>query len=230
MSEIDQIGSSALDAISSRNRSQELPKDNELGQDAFLQLLVTQLSNQDPLSPQENGEFIAQLAQFSSVEGIQNLNTSVEDMASSLRSNQALQASALVGRNVRLPTDSAELNDQGRIEGNIKLPQSTEQIEIRVYDPSGQLVGQEVLRNQTSGIIPAGDVPLKWSGTDLEGNPVSPGNYRFEAEALVNGEPQGLETEFNSNVDSVTLGQSGDVTLNVAGTGPISLSKVTEIF
>lgn len=230
MPEIDQIGSSALDAISTRNRTQELPKDNELGQDAFLQLLVTQLSNQDPLSPQENGEFIAQLAQFSSVEGIQNLNTSVEDMATSLRSNQALQASALVGRNVRLPTDSAQLNEQGRIDGNIKLPQSTEQIEVRVYDPTGQLVSQEVIRNQTSGIISAGDVPLKWNGTDLDGQPVSPGNYRFEVEALVNGEPQGLETEFNSNVDSVTLGQSGDVTLNVAGTGPISLSKVTEIF
>ncbi len=230
MEELGQIGSSALDSISTRNRAESLPKDNELGQDAFLQLLVTQLSNQDPLSPQENGEFIAQLAQFSSVEGIQNLNASVDDMANSLRSNQALQASALVGRNVRLPTDSAQLNDQGRIEGNIKLPQSTEQIEVRVYDPTGQLVSQEVLRNQTTGIIPAGDVPLKWSGTDLEGNPVSPGNYRFEAEALVNGEPQGLETEFNSNVDSVTLGQSGDVTLNVAGAGPISLSKVTEIF
>ncbi len=230
MPEIDQIGSSALDAISTRNRTQELPKDNELGQDAFLQLLVTQLSNQDPLSPQENGEFIAQLAQFSSVEGIQNLNTSVEDMATSLRSNQALQASALVGRNVRLPTDSAQLNEQGRIDGNIKLPQSTEQIEVRVYDPTGQLVSQEVIRNQTSGIISAGDVPLKWNGNDLDGQPVSPGNYRFEVEALVNGEPQGLETEFNSNVDSVTLGQSGDVTLNVAGTGPISLSKVTEIF
>ncbi|MFK7731995.1 MAG: flagellar hook assembly protein FlgD [Pseudomonadales bacterium] len=230
MPEIDQIGSSALDAISSRNRNQELPKDNELGQDAFLQLLVTQLGNQDPLSPQENGEFIAQLAQFSSVEGIQNLNTSVDDMATSLRSNQALQASALVGRNVRLPTDSAELNNQGRIEGNIKLPQSTEQIEVRVYDPTGQLVSQEVIRNETSGIVSAGDVPLKWDGTDLDGEPVSRGHYRFEVEALVNGEPQGLETEFNSNVDSVTLGQSGDVTLNVAGTGPIALSKVTEIF
>ena len=230
MNDVSQIGSSALDALSTRTRSESLPKDNELGQDAFLQLLVTQLSNQDPLSPQENGEFIAQLAQFSSVEGIQNLNASVSDMATSLRSNQALQASALVGRSVRLPTDGAQLNAQGTIEGNIKLPQSTEQIEVRVYDQAGQLMSREVMRNQTTGIIAAGNVPLSWDGTDSEGQAAPRGNYRFEVEALVNGEPQRLETEFNSNVDSVTLGQSGDVTLNIAGSGPISLSKVTEIF
>jgi len=91
-------------------------------------------------------------------------------------------------------------------------------------------VSQEVIRNQATGIISARDVALKWDGTDLDGQSVARGNYRFEVEALVNGEPQVLETEFNSNVDSVTLGQSGDVTLNVAGAGPIPLSKVTEIF
>ncbi len=230
MDELSQIGSSALDSLSTRNRSETLPKDNELGQDAFLQLLVTQLSNQDPLSPQDNGDFIAQLAQFSSVEGIQSLNTSVDDMATSLRSNQALQASALVGRSVRLPTDGVQLKEAGDVQGNANLPTPTEQLEIRVYDQSGQLVDTNLIRNEATGLIAAGDVPIKWDGTNQDGQRLAAGNYRIEVDAFVSGEPQGLETHFNSNVDSVTLGQGSDVTLNVAGVGPVSLSKVTEIF
>jgi len=230
MPEIGEIGNSPLDALSQRTKAEAVPKENELGQDAFLQLLVTQLSNQDPLSPQENGDFIAQLAQFSSVEGIQSLNGSVEDMATSLRSNQALQASALVGRSVRLPTDGAQLQQGGTVQGTMTLPVPTEQIQVRVYDEAGQLVNEEVVRSETSGVIAAGDVPLNWNGKNKEGEQAPAGNYRIEAQALVDGEPQALKTHFNSNVDSVTIGASNEVTLNVAGVGPVSLAKVTEIF
>ncbi|MFK8019571.1 MAG: flagellar hook assembly protein FlgD [Pseudomonadales bacterium] len=230
MPEIGEIGNSALDALSQRTQAEAVPKENELGQDAFLQLLVTQLSNQDPLSPSDNGDFIAQLAQFSSVEGIQSLNGSVEDMATSLRSNQALQASALVGRSVQLPTDGAQLQEGGAVQGSMTLPVPTEQIQIRVYDESGQLVNEEIMRNETTGVIAAGDIPLNWNGKNKDGEQAPAGNYRIEAEALVSGEPQALETHFNSNVDSVTIGASNEVTLNVAGVGPVSLSKVTEIF
>ena len=84
-----------------------------LGKDAFLQLLVTQLKNQNPLEPQDNGEFVAQLAQFSSLEGITTLNTTVgglaNNLAGSLSSSQALQASSLVGRSVIAPGDNCLL-------------------------------------------------------------------------------------------------------------------------
>ncbi|MEM8499680.1 MAG: flagellar hook assembly protein FlgD [Pseudomonadota bacterium] len=231
MDEVSQISGSALDALSQRNRSQTLPKDNELGQDAFLQLLVTQLGNQDPLSPQDNGEFIAQLAQFSSVEGIQSMNSSLEEMAASLRSNQALQASSLVGRSVRLPASSAALQEGKNVEGTINLPTASEQVSYRVFDGSGQLVHQEIIRNETEGgFIAAGEVPLSWDGKNQDGERQPAGRYRIEADALIGGEPQALETVLNSNVDSVNLGQGNQVTLNVAGIGPVALSKVQEIF
>ncbi len=230
MSDIAQINNSALDALSPRARSDSLPKENELGQDAFLQLLVTQLSNQDPLSPQENGEFIAQLAQFSSVEGIQNLNSSFESMAGSLRSNQALQASALVGRSIRLPSESAELRADKPIEGSASLPLPTEQVEVRIYDQGGQLVNREVIRNDATGLLRAGEIPLAWDGQSQDGIVVAPGTFRFEVEALIDGEPQRLATQFNSNVNSVTLEQNNEVTLNVAGAGTVPLSQVKEIF
>ncbi len=94
--------SSVLDQYQIKNAG---PKTNELGKDEFLNLLVAQLNNQDPLAPQDNGAFIAQLAQFSQVEGIGKLNTSMESLLSGYQSSQALQASSLVGRSVIVPTD-----------------------------------------------------------------------------------------------------------------------------
>ena len=78
----------------------ETKSSKDLGKNEFLELLVAQLNNQDPLSPQENGEFIAQLAQFSQVEGIEKLNSSMGSLLSGYQSSQALQASSLVGRKV----------------------------------------------------------------------------------------------------------------------------------
>ena len=88
-----------------------------LGKDAFLQLLVTQLKNQNPLEPQDNGEFVAQLAQFSSLEGITTLNDTVSGLASNYNSSQALQASSLVGRSVIAPADKAVVDTSKSFSG-----------------------------------------------------------------------------------------------------------------
>lgn len=218
---------SPLDALSLDNRvgADDEAKSNELGQNAFLELMITQLSNQDPLSPQEGAEFVAQLAQFSSVEGIQNLNTTVSDMAGSFRSSQALQASALVGRSVRVPTDSAELAAGQAVQGSIQLPQTTNQLQLDVYDPAGQLISQRSLGSQA-----AGDVEFTWDGIKTDGTQAEPGEYQFRASAIVEGQNTDLVTHLNANINSVTLGQGSEVTLNVAGVGPIDLDDVKELF
>ena len=236
MAEIGAASNSTLDSLSLSKRAGETgAKNDELGQDAFLQLLVTQLSNQDPLSPSENGDFIAQLAQFSSVEGITNLNTSVSDMAGSLKSSQALQASALVGRSVRLPTESTQLSPQGDIKGDVELPAATQQITIRVYDDSGQLVSNQNITGGTnsdksSKIIPAGKTEFTWDGTRTDGSKAPAGRYRVEAEALINGTTSRMGTNLNANVDSVTIGQGENISINVAGVGAMPLGSVTEIY
>ena len=113
-------GASALDQY--QLDSDRFATGNELGKDQFLQLLVAQMNNQDPLSPQENGEFIAQLAQFSTVEGIDNLNGSMESLLSGYQSSQALQASSMVGRTVIVPTDQAVVDTSAGLEGSRRLP------------------------------------------------------------------------------------------------------------
>ena len=110
-------GASALDQY--QIDSDRFATGDELGKDQFLELLVAQMNNQDPLSPQENGEFIAQLAQFSTVEGIGNLNTSMESLLSGYQSSQALQASSLVGRTVIVPADQAVVDTEAGLEGQL---------------------------------------------------------------------------------------------------------------
>ena len=105
-----------------------------LGKDAFLQLLVTQLKNQNPLSPQDNGAFVAQLAQFSSLEGINTLNDSVNNISSNFSSSQALQASSLVGRSIIIQTDKAMVDTSKSMTGSVDVKTATGNVTVKVTD------------------------------------------------------------------------------------------------
>jgi flagellar basal-body rod modification protein FlgD len=219
------IQTGLLSELSYANKNAAKPKTNELGQDAFLRLMVTQMENQNPLDPQENSEFVAQLAQFSSVEGLEKLNATVESMAGSFQSSQALQASSMVGRIVKVPSEKTAGGQGIPVAGTASLPFSSSNVTINIYDKANQLVTQEVLGKQA-----AGDVDFIWDGTDSSGATLPTGVYRFEVLATQgNGKVEQLGTSLSANVNSVTIGGNGVVTLNVEGVGPVSMSKVTEI-
>lgn len=197
-------------------------KSKELGKNEFLELLVAQLNNQNPLEPQENGEFIGQLAQFSTVEGVEKLNTSMETMLSGYQSSQALQASSLVGRKVIVPSDKAVVDTSETFKASLVLPDSSSNVAVNIYDSAGTVVNRVNLGQQE-----AGNVSFLWDGRDASGNTLPPGTYRFEAQATYAGETKGLYTLLPANVDSVTLGQNGgELMLNLAGVGSIGLSQV----
>lgn len=220
----DVTSSSLWGDLNIDKKKETVTPSNELGKDAFLELMITQLKNQNPLEPQANAEFVAQLAQFSSLEGIQQLNDSVETLVGSNQSNQALQASALVGRTVKIETDYAYLPQDGRIYGTLDLPASTSGIQLNVYDSKGSLVFSEDL-----GAQEAGDLAFAWDGKLADGTEAPAGGYQFEAIATVNGKPTELTTYLGANVNSVTLGPNNTMTLNVAGVGPVTLSDIKEI-
>ncbi|CEA06241.1 flagellar basal body rod modification protein [Pseudomonas saudimassiliensis] len=201
-------------------------KGDELGKNEFLELLVAQLNNQDPMSPQENGEFIAQLAQFSTVEGIEKMNSTIDAMANSFQSSQALQASSLVGRTVVIPTDQAMVDPQAGFGGQLALPQASGAVLVNVYDEAGSVVSTINLGAQEAGIR-----EFAWDGTDSSGKVLPAGKYRFEAQANINGETVQLATLLPANVDSVSLGvgHGGEMVLNLAGLGSIGLSEVFSI-
>ena len=211
--------SSALDQYQIK---QDTTQKKDLGKNEFLELLVAQLNNQNPLELQENGEFIAQLAQFSQVEGIEKLNTSMGSLLSGYQSSQALQASSLVGRKVIVPTEKAVVDTSETFKGSLVLPVTSSNVYVNVYDSAGKAVSRVNLGQQA-----AGNVSFMWDGKDSSGNLLPPGTYKFEAQATYADGTKGLYTLLPANVDSVALGQNGgEMKLNLAGIGSVPLSQV----
>ncbi|WP_372926732.1 flagellar hook assembly protein FlgD [Marinobacter sp.] len=196
----------------------------ELGKNEFMELMIAQLKNQNPLEPQENGEFISQLAQFSSLEEMQGLSQSVDDVAGQFGSTQALQASAMVGRTVLAPSSVGILGADGELTGNVEVPNSTGSLRISIENQAGERVRQVDMGAQQAGVT-----GFSWDGKDGNGNSLPPGPYKVVAEASTPDGPEQLGTMLSANVDSVSLGKGGNITLNLAGMGSIALSDVEQI-
>lgn len=204
----------------------EAKKSGEMGQEDFMQLMIAQLQNQDPFEPMENGDFLAQIAQFTTTTGVQDLQSSFDNVATSMQSSQALQASTLVGRSVLVPSDAGTFTGAAPMQGVAELPASTSQLNVTIYDASGQAVRQIPM-----GAQPEGQIPLNWDGLSDGGQQMPPGIYYVEANALVDGKKEAVETHMAAQVDSVTLGKNGTApTLNLRGLGPMSFNDVTRIF
>ncbi|KAA8981992.1 flagellar hook assembly protein FlgD [Halospina sp. K52047b] len=196
---------------------------SDMGRNEFMDLMMAQMQNQNPLDPQKNEDFVAQLAQFSSLEEMQSLNTSVEDAMGQFRSTQALQASAMVGQQVQVEGNIANLGPEGEVKGAVEVPSATSNLRVNVYNPAGELVRQMDMGQQGSGTV-----DFSWDGENGDGDLMEPGDYRVQAEAQYDGETQELATRLNANVDSVNL-ENGGVTLNLAGRGSVPLDQVKQI-
>src|SRR5882672_7704799 len=161
-------------------------KDNQtLGQDDFLKLMITQFRNQDPFKPLASGEFLSQLAQFSTVAGVKDLQASFKDMSTALVSNQALQASSLLGRSVLVNRTSGLLNAGGTLSGAVDVPASASSVMLNITDQNGQLVRQLDLGAQGKGLA-----SYDWDGKLADGSAAAPGIYNVSAQLMVNGKSQ----------------------------------------
>jgi len=198
--------------------------DKAIGQEEFLKLMTTQLQNQDPFKPMESGDFLTQIAQFSTVEGIGDLNTGFSELSQSLVSNQALQATNLVGRQVLAPTGVAALEQGGTIRGSVELPAASGDVVVNVYDQAGQVVRRLELGAQSSG-----PVAFQWDGLKNDGTFAAPGAYFVSTEASIDGQYESVETLLASEVRSVTLSNSGGLLLDLNGIGALDFKEVRQI-
>lgn len=196
----------------------------DLGKDEFLQLLVAQLEHQDPTNPQENGEFIAELAQFSQLEESQKMTESLEEFSSAFQSTQHLQATSLVGRPVHVESEESLLNEDGAISVVADMESAASQVTLSVFNEDGEEVD-----NYDLGQQPAGRNEFVWSGENANEERFPPGMYRFEVKASQGGETTDVPTYLSSNVNSVTIEPGGGMTLNLAGKGPVSMEDVIQI-
>ncbi|MCD5996868.1 flagellar hook assembly protein FlgD [Pseudomonas sp. CDFA 602] len=195
-----------------------------LGKDSFLQLLVTQMKNQNPLDPQDNTQFVAQLAQFSSLESMQNLTSTVDSIATSYKSSQALQASSLVGRSVIIDASSTTVDTAKGMTGSIVVPGSSSVTSVKIYDAQSNLVDTVDL-----GAQKAGTTSFAWDGQASDGTTAPAGSYSFIAEGSIDGKNTQLSTYLPATVNSVTLGVNGAETMLNLASGSVALSKVQTI-
>lgn len=225
----------ANNSIDARNQAEaaaKAAKRNEMGKDEFMKLMIAQMNNQDPLEPQGNAEYMAQLSQLSMVEGIQNLNSVTEGFITSLQSSQALQASALVGRKVQIQSNIGNLVEGGTFSGSVFVPASANNMDMKIMDNNGQVlktIDTSQYRND-SGYFSEGQINFEWDGVMDNGEMAEPGLYQVVSSAEIEGQSYSLTTYTNANVNSVTIANGGEVWLNLAGKGSIALSEVNEFF
>lgn len=198
---------------------------DELGQDDFMTLMVAQLENQDPTKPMDNFEFLSQIAQFGTVNGIQDLQSGLSDLSGALLSNQALQAADLVGREVVTGSNIGALGKEGELNAEIDLPQTAAGVTLYIQDAGGRLVGTQALGPAS------GTLNVQWDGNDGNGDRMPPGVYRLSAEAEIAGQNQAVSVYAHQRVESVTVDPSGFGTkINLAGGNQVSMAEINRIF
>ena len=139
--------------INSSEKS-NLPKaKDQLGQEDFLKLMTTQLQNQDPFAPMENGEFIAQMAQFSTVTGITSMDESLKNVAAKLGETRIATAANMLGHSVLVPGKIARADDDGSVNGVIDLPSASTNVNVVFKSQNGEIIDTINLGNQSSGLV-----------------------------------------------------------------------------
>ena len=195
-----------------------------LDQEDFFKLLTQQLNMQDPTKPVENDQMIAQMTSFTMAQGITDMSDQFAKFTESMTSNQALQASSLVGREVLVPTNEVNVIEGGTASGAYALQQAGYNTKLTIENEKG-----EVVKTIDVGDMEAGVHEFKWDGTDSAGNPVPPGNYSVTANARMGNSNEELPIQMRAHVNSVSMGGSEGIVLNLRGLGGIRLADVSEI-
>ena len=153
-----------------------LAQDEELDRDAFLKLFTTQLKNQNPLDPMENEAFVAQLAQFSSLEAMTGARTSMDSMAADSKSSRFLLGSSLIGKKIERVSNLVTVAEGEKVTSKANLPELADSGVFSIYDATTN----ELVYKKDFNRMPPGAVDLTWNGQNQEGDQMPAGQYRFE--------------------------------------------------
>ena len=209
--------------INQAKQNQELGAKQTLGQEDFLKLMTTQLQNQDPFAPMENGDFIAQMAQFSTVSGIGDVNKSLSELAGEYEKARIATAASLLGHSVLLPGNIVRPDENGEIHGVLDLPQASSYTTINFSDP----VTGELIHSQAIGAIPSGLNGFSWTNIPDE---LKHRDNKFKIEALVDfGEgAKSLSPSIFAEILSASAGETnnGTITIDLADYGTVDVSTV----
>jgi flagellar basal-body rod modification protein FlgD len=194
-----------------------------LGVSDFLTLMTTQLKNQDPFKPLDGTEMVSQLAQFGTVSGVQQMNTTLGALSESLRSSQALSGASMVGHEILAPATAANYHGQP-LGGAVQVADGASSVSMTITDSSGQVVRHLTIATAS------GQQPFSWDGLTDSGSQAAGGNYKIQAVANVGGASVALPVAVAARVGSVSIDKTGTgLTLNTMELGAVALSDVQQI-
>jgi flagellar basal-body rod modification protein FlgD len=214
-----QIG---INSVSNPAGSAQRQQSDGLGQADFLRLMTEQLKNQDPLKPLDSNDFLAQLAQFSTVQGIHSLNAAFADLAATVASDQALQATSLIGHEALVASSAFALAEEGSMRGAVDSPMAGE-VTIEISDASGNVVR----RLQYTAAYP-GPVDFAWDGFTDSGEQAPGGEYTIAARVSNGPSAEALNPHIAARINSVFFTAHGLV-LDLAGIGSVPFSAVRRV-
>ncbi|QUX92933.1 flagellar biosynthesis protein FlgD [Marinomonas sp. A3A] len=190
-------------------------------QNVFLKLYIEQLKGQDPTAPQDTNDMVAQMSQFSSLERLTSISDQLENMATSLTSNQALSASTLVGKSVLMDGSKVKVTDGlEAVQLRTVIPENSKAATLKIYDADNRLV--------RTAALSTGE--YKWDKLDDDGNVLPPGEYRFAASSTnEQGEISAMSTQVPTRIQGVTINGENGTVLNVENHGKIKLTNELEI-
>jgi flagellar basal-body rod modification protein FlgD len=194
-----------------------------LNQSDFLKLLIAQLKNQDPLSPMDSTQFTSQMAQFSSLEQLTNINTNLAGLAQVTSAINNSEAMGMIGKTVVAAGNTIGVTNGTPSPITFNLPSPSQTTNISVVDSSGKIVG-----SFQAGPLGAGNQTVRWNGKDASGNAVPDGAYTYAVNAAdAGGNTINATTYLSGVVQSVSI-QNGASMLNV-GNSQVSLSSVIQV-
>ncbi len=207
-------------------KASKMPKASSTtaNQQDFLKLFTTQLQNQNPLDPTKNEAFVAQLAQFSQLEATTNMATQLTSMATTLNGDRMMNSASLIGKSVIVPGASFDLKAGQAVTGNVVLPTGADGATVDVLNRSG-----EVVRRQTVGPQPSGDLTWTWNGMGDAGQALPEGTYTFRVNGTSQGQNIAPAVSLVSSIRSISQDASGALTVEVQGGKRINLADVKRI-
>lgn len=214
------ITSSFLDSVKTSNNTGK--KEEIDPQDRFLKLLVTQMKNQNPLKPLDNAEVTSQIAQISTVTGIEKLNTTLQSLVSDANSRRSLEAATMIGREVLVPGSIMKLEDGEGLAG-IELTEGADKVTMTITDSAGVKVREIDLGAKAAGIN-----SIIWKGDTESGAAAANGNYKFTVSAWRDGQEINVTPLAVGKVESVSTSDKGP-TLDVGDLGHVNLSDIKQI-
>jgi flagellar basal-body rod modification protein FlgD len=195
-------------------------------QNQFMALLVAQMQNQDPTDPMDNSQLTSQLAQISTLNGIENLNTTLGSISGQINTSQSLQADTLVGHGVMIDgTNILVGSDSSTTPFGINLESASDNTTVTISDSTGKEVRTVQLGAQTAGVH-----SYTWDGTNDAGTAVAAGTYTMSASSTTSGGGTVTTTPLEyEEVYGVSTDSTGATELNLGLTGNVTLDKVVQI-